>query len=190
MTGKIIVVCAPSGSGKSTIINHVLDSGEFDLRFSISATNRSPRPGEVDGVDYHFMSTRDFRAGIADGDFLEWEQVYPDRFYGTLRSEVQRATEAGHNIILDIDVKGALNVKKSFGPQAMTIFIKAPSIEHLRRRLIARGTDAPDVIDERVAKAEYEWTFAPQMDHTIVNGDDVAEAINRLRALIRDFLAV
>lgn len=186
--GKIIVVSAPSGSGKSTIINHIVDDEGLDLRFSISSTNRSPRPGERDGVDYHFLTTQQFSDGIAEGRFLEWEQVYPGRFYGTGRDEVRDAIDRGHNLILDIDVKGALNVKRCFGRRAMTLFIKAPTIADLRRRLVARGTDSPDVIDVRVAKALYEWEFAQQMDHVVVN-DDIDRAIDETRRLITAFLA-
>ena len=141
--GKIVVISAPSGCGKSTIINSILGTGELPLRFSVSATNRAPRQGEVDGVNYHFLTTEQFRDAIAGGEFVEWEQVYPGRFYGTLRSELTNAIEKGENIILDIDVKGALNVKKQFGDQAITIFILPPDIETLQKRLEKRGTDAP-----------------------------------------------
>ena len=185
--GKVIVVSAPSGSGKSTIINHILDSGEIDLQFSISATNRSPREGELDGVNYYFMTTEDFRAAIAAGEFIEWEQVYPGRFYGTLRREVQKAVDEGRNVILDIDVKGAMSVKEIFGGDAMTVFIKAPSVEALRERLVARGTDKPEVIAERLAKAEYELGFADRMDHVVVN-DDLQHAIAVTSKLISDFI--
>ena len=185
--GKLIVVSAPSGCGKSTIINSVLGSGEHDLRFSVSAPNRQPRPGEVDGVHYHFLPTQRFREAIANGEFVEWEQVYPGRYYGTLKSELSDATERGENIILDIDVKGALNVKKQFGDRALTIFIMPPSIEELRNRLVKRGTDPADVIAERVGKAEYEIGFAPQFDLTIVN-DDLPVAVAATESAITEFL--
>jgi guanylate kinase len=188
MKGKIIVISAPSGSGKSTIINSILDESEINLRFSVSATNRSPRPGEVDGVSYNFMTTEQFRDAIANKEFVEWEEVYPGRFYGTLRSQIVKATESGQNIILDIDVKGALNVKEQFGEQAMTIFIQAPSLEELRKRLEARRTDSPEVIEERMSKAAYELTFAPKMDHIVVN-DELKKATTEVYKLIAEFIA-
>lgn len=185
--GKVIVVSAPSGCGKSTIINSILDAGELPLRFSVSATNRRPRPGEVDGVHYHFLTTEQFRDAIADKAFVEWEEVYPGRFYGTLRSEIERIIDRGGNVLLDIDVKGGLNVKDLYGDRAMTVFFLPPSIDELRRRLVSRGTDAPDVVDERVNKAEYEISFAPRFDHRIVN-DDLDRAIEKTAELISGFI--
>lgn len=185
--GKVIVVSAPSGCGKSTIINSILDAGELPLRFSVSATNRRPRPGEVDGVHYHFLTTEQFRDAIADKAFVEWEEVYPGRFYGTLRSEIERIIDRGGNVLLDIDVKGGLNVKDLYGDRAMTVFFLPPSIDELRRRLVSRGTDAPDVVDERVNKAEYEISFAPHFDHRIVN-DDLDSAIEKTAELISGFI--
>lgn len=185
--GKIIVVSAPSGCGKSTIINSILDSGEPTLRFSISATNRRPRPGEVDGVHYHFMTTEQFRDAIAEQKFIEWEEVYPGRFYGTLKSEIERIIDKGGDVILDIDYKGGLNVKGLYGDRVKTIFFLPPSIEELRRRLIDRGTDAPDVVEERVNKAEFEISFADKFDERIIN-DNLDKAIDRTRDVIIDFL--
>lgn len=185
--GKIIVVSAPSGCGKSTIINTILDSGTPALRFSVSATNRRPRPGEVDGVHYHFMTTEEFRDAIASHSFIEWEEVYPGRFYGTLKSEIERIIDKGGNVILDIDVKGGINVKKLYGEKAKTIFFLPPSIEELRRRLIERGTDSAEVIEERVGKAEYEISFSGQFDTRIVN-DNLDKAIELTRATIEDFI--
>ncbi len=185
--GKIVVISAPSGCGKSTIINSILGTGELPMRFLVSATNRSPREGEVDGVHYHFLSTAQFRDAIAAGEFVEWEQVYPGRYYGTLRSELQNATDRGENIILDIDVKGALNVKKQFGDGAITIFIMPPSIAALKERLEKRGTDAPDVIAERIDKAQFEIDHAPQFDLTIVN-DDLPVAVAATESAIGKFL--
>lgn len=185
--GKIVVISAPSGCGKSTIINSILGTGELPLRFSVSATNRAPRQGEVDGVNYHFLTTEQFRDAIAGGEFVEWEQVYPGRFYGTLRSELTNAIEKGENIILDIDVKGALNVKKQFGDQAITIFILPPDIETLQKRLEKRGTDAPEVIAERIGKARYEIDHAPQFDLRIVN-DDLPVAVAATESAISTFL--
>ena len=185
--GKIVVISAPSGCGKSTIINSILGTGELPLRFSVSATNRAPRQGEVDGVNYHFLTTEQFRDAIAGGEFVEWEQVYPGRFYGTLRSELTNAIEKGENIILDIDVKGDLNVKKQFGDQAITIFILPPDIETLQKRLEKRGTDAPEVIAERIGKARYEIDHAPQFDLRIVN-DDLPVAVAATESAISTFL--
>lgn len=185
--GKIIVVSAPSGCGKSTIINTILDSGTPELRFSVSATNRRPRTGEVDGVHYHFMTTDEFREAITAHSFIEWEEVYPGRYYGTLKSEIERIIGKGGNVILDIDVKGALNVKKLYGEKALTIFFMPPSIEELRRRLIGRGTDSPEIIDERVGKAEYEISFADRFDVKIVN-DNLDKAIDLTRETIENFI--
>ncbi len=187
MKGKIIIISAPSGCGKSTIINAILDAGDIDLRFSVSATSRSPREGEVDGVHYYFFTEEEFRSAIVSGLFVEYEEVYPGRFYGTLLSEVNGICDAGHNVVLDIDVKGGLNVKRQFGDRALSIFILPPSVEELRRRLVKRATDAPEVIDERVAKAEYELSFAPDYDLRIVN-DDLSVAVAETREAIIDFV--
>lgn len=185
--GKIIVISAPSGCGKSTIINSILGSGEIQLRFSVSATNRAPRPGEEDGVQYHFFTTEEFRDAIASDAFVEWEQVYPGRYYGTLRRELSDAATRGENTILDIDVKGAQKVKQQFGDDALLIFIMPPSVEALRQRLIKRGTDSAEVIAERIGKAEYEMSFAPQFDRVIVN-DDLPVAVAATESAISDFI--
>ena len=185
--GKVIVLCAPSGCGKSTIIYTLLDSNAVDMKFSVSATNRKPRPEEVDGADYHFMTTEQFRDAIAQNRFIEWEQVYPGRYYGTLKDEVVKTADSGENVLLDIDVKGALNVKKLFGDRALTIFILPPDIETLRKRLIARGTDALDEIERRVSKAEYEISFADQCDIRIIN-DKLDDAVEAARSAICEFL--
>ena len=186
-SGKIIVVSAPSGCGKSTIINSILDSGQPELRFSVSATNRRPRPGEVDGVHYHFLTTEEFRDAIAENKFVEWEEVYPGRFYGTLKSEIDRIIDKGGNVILDIDVKGGLDVKRLYGDRVKTIFFLPPSISELRHRLESRGTDAPEIIDERVNKAELEISFADSFDERIIN-DDLEKAISLTRRTIEDFI--
>lgn len=185
--GKVIVLCAPSGCGKSTIIHTLLDSNAVDMKFSVSATNRKPRSGEVDGADYHFMTTEQFRDAIAQNRFIEWEQVYPGRYYGTLKDEVAKTAESGENVLLDIDVKGAINVKKLFGDRALTIFILPPDIETLRKRLIARGTDALDEIERRVSKAEYEISFADQCDIRIIN-DKLDDSVEAARSAICEFL--
>ncbi len=187
-TGKVIVLSAPSGCGKSTIIHTLTDNGMVDLKFSVSATNRKPREGETAGVDYHFMSTQQFKEAIADDSFIEWEQVYPGRYYGTLKSEVANALNRGENVLLDIDVKGAINVKKLFGDKALTIFILPPDIETLRQRLIHRGTDAMDEIERRVSKAEYEISHADLCDMRIVN-DDLDKAVGHTASAIKTFLA-
>lgn len=185
--GKVIVISAPSGTGKSTIIHAIFDRGALDLQFSVSATNRAPRPGETDGVSYHFLSDEAFQDAIAAGDFIEWEMVYPGRYYGTLKSEVDAKTGAGHNIVLDIDVKGALNVKKMYGDQALTLFVMPPSIAALQQRLEHRGTEAPEVIAERVARAEFEISLAPEFDAVVVN-DQLDKAIDEANAIITSFV--
>lgn len=187
--GKIIVLSAPSGCGKSTIIHKLLEGDcALPLEFSVSATNRAPRTGETDGVSYHFMSTEDFRDAVAAGRFIEWEEVYPGRYYGTLRSEIDNKIAAGRDVVLDIDVKGALNVKRIYGDKAVTIFILPPDVEELRRRLVGRATDSPEVIEQRVAKADYELGFAPQFDFRVVN-DDLDEAVDEARRIITQHIA-
>ncbi len=185
--GKIIVISAPSGCGKSTIINSIMDAGTFDLSFSVSATNRSPRPGEENGVSYHFLTTEAFNEAVANDEFIEWEEVYPGRFYGTLRREVDRLINDGKDVILDIDVKGALNVKRLYGDTARTIFIAPPSVDELRRRLEGRGTDSAEVIEVRIGRAEYEISLAPEFDFQVVN-DKLDEAVSATSKLIADFI--
>lgn len=187
--GKIIVIAAPSGCGKSTIINALLEGGDLNLGFAVSATTRTPREGEREGVNYYFMTEEAFRDSIADGDFLEYEEVYPGRFYGTLRSEIKRITDEGRNIILDLDVNGALRVKQEYGQQALAVFIAPPSIDELRHRLELRGTESPEVIDTRVDRAEYEISRTPEFDRQIVN-DDLATAIRQTRNLIDAFASL
>lgn len=188
MQGKLIIFSAPSGSGKSTIINKLMSEYGLQGRFSISATSRKPRGSEQDGVEYYFLTEEDFRKRISEGDFLEYEEVYPGCFYGTLRSEVDRSLDRGENVILDIDVQGGLNVKKIYGDRALTLFIQPPSIERLRERLERRGTDAPEVIERRLAKAETELSFAPKYDAVVVN-DDLEEACRDAARVIEDFLS-
>ena len=187
MSGKLIIISAPSGCGKSTIIHDLTQRGNIDMTFSVSATNRKPREGEIDGVHYHFLSTSEFHDRIASGDFLEYEEVYPGRFYGTLKSEINRTLDAGSNIVLDIDVKGGINVKKLYGDRALSIFIEPPSVEELRRRLENRGTESREVIDERISRAEFELSLAPQFDVVVVN-DNLEQAIDRTEQLIVDFI--
>lgn len=185
-TGKLIIFSAPSGSGKSTLLRHILSCG-FNLEFSISATSRAPRGVEIHGVEYYFLSADEFRSRIEKDEFLEYEEVYPNCFYGTLRSEVERI-RADKNVIFDVDVVGGLNIKKQYQDDALAIFIAPPSIEVLQQRLIARGTDAADMIKKRVEKADYEMSFAPQFDVVIVN-NDLQKAQQEAEAIIRDFLA-
>ncbi len=186
MQGKIIIFSAPSGSGKSTIVNHLLEKN-LGLEFSISATSRAPRGAEQDGKEYYFFSVEEFKRKIDNGDFLEWEEVYPECFYGTLRSEVERIWAAGHTVVFDVDVVGGLNIKKIFNDKALAVFIQAPSVEELRRRLILRGTDSADKIAQRIAKAEYEMTFATAFDVIVVN-DKLEDAYMQADRHIRTFL--
>ncbi|MCM1022242.1 MAG: guanylate kinase [Muribaculum sp.] len=187
MAGKIIIISAPSGCGKSTIISALLKRG-VDMHFSISATSREPRKGEIDGVHYYFLSESEFRSRIETGMFVEYEEVYPGRFYGTLKSEIERITSAGHNVVLDIDVVGAMNVKKIYGNRALTLFIMPPSVDELRRRLVARNTDAPEVIEQRVDKAELEISYAPNYEAIVVN-DNLVQAVNEAETIICNFIA-
>lgn len=186
MQGKLIIFSAPSGSGKSTIINFLLKQN-LNLQFSISATSRDPRGEEKHGVEYYFLSPEEFRSKIANDDFLEFEEVYTDRFYGTLKSEVDRITSTGNNVIFDVDVVGGCNIKQFYGERALSVFIQPPSIEELRKRLEGRGTDAQDVIESRLAKAEFELGFAPKFDVVIVN-DDLEKAQQEALTTIREFL--
>ena len=184
--GKLIIFSAPSGSGKSTIINYLLTQ-DLNLAFSISATSRPPRGTERDGVEYFFLTPEEFRAHIAAGDFLEYEEVYKDRFYGTLKSQVEKQLAEGQNVVFDVDVVGGCNIKRFYGDRALSVFIQPPSIGELRRRLEGRGTDAPEVIEDRVAKAEYEMSFAPKFDKIIVN-DDLETAKAEALEVITQFL--
>ncbi len=184
--GKIIIISAPSGCGKSTIINALLKRGEIDMQFSVSATNRPPRDGEVHGVNYYFLTDYDFKKAISQGDFVEYEEVYPGRYYGTLKSEIARIVDGGHNVVLDIDVKGGVNVKRMYGDEAVSVFIQPPSVEALRSRLVGRGTETEDAIEQRVARAEFEIGYAPQFDHTVVN-DDLTEAIENVSRILKEF---
>lgn len=183
--GKIIVLSAPSGTGKSSIISALMQCPELNLGFSISATSRAPRGSEKHGVEYYFVSLEEFKRKADGGDFVEWEEVYPGTCYGTLKSEVERVTGQGRNLIMDIDVKGGVNVKKAYGDRALTIFILPPSKDELERRLRGRATDSEDVIAKRLAKADYELAFAPQFDVRVVN-DDLASAVDEIRSLIQN----
>jgi guanylate kinase len=189
MRGKLIIFSAPSGTGKSTIISWLMkEHKELNLAFSISCTSRAPRGSEQDGVEYFFLSPEEFRARIEDDEFLEYEEVYTDRFYGTLKSQVEKQLAAGQNVVFDVDVKGGVNIKKFYGDEALSIFIQPPSVRELRRRLEHRATDAPDVIDQRIARAEFELTFADKFDKVVVN-DILEYAEADALAAVQQFLA-
>ena len=189
MRGKLIIISAPSGTGKSTIIGWLMKEHlELNLAFSISCTSRAPRGTEQNGVEYFFLTPEEFRERIENDEFLEYEEVYEGRFYGTLKAQVERQLEAGQNVVFDVDVKGGVNIKKYYGDEALSIFIQPPSIAELRRRLENRGTDAPEVIDQRIARAEFELTFADKFDTVVVN-DDLAQAESDALTLIEDFLS-
>lgn len=183
---KLIIFSAPSGSGKSTIINYLLTQN-LNLAFSISATSRPPRGTERDGVEYFFLTPEEFRRRIADDEFLEYEEVYHDRFYGTLKAQVEKQLADGQNVVFDVDVVGGCNIKKFYGDRALSVFIQPPSVEELRRRLVGRGTDTPEVIEDRVAKAQYELSFASKFDKVIVN-DDLEKAKAEALEVITQFL--
>ncbi len=187
MAKKVLIFSAPSGSGKSTIVNHILGLYPGSMEFSVSATSRAPRGEEQDGREYYFLTTEEFRKMIAEDKFVEYEEVYEGRFYGTLKSECERIWAAGHVIIFDVDVKGGVNLKKYFGDAALSIFIQAPSVEVLRQRLVNRGTDSPEAIEERVAKAEEEMTYAHQFDYVLVN-DELQTAYAESEKVVEDFL--
>ncbi len=183
---KVLIFSAPSGAGKSTIINWLLKEIPT-LEFSISATSRSPRGKEKDGVEYYFLSEEEFKKRVDNGDFLEWEEVYSGSCYGTLNSELYRIWDKGHIVVFDIDVQGALNIKKILGEKALSIFIMPPSIEELQRRLVGRATDTPEAIEKRIAKAKEEISFQPYFDATIVN-DDLATALKEIQKIVSDFI--
>lgn len=172
MTGKLLIFSAPSGCGKSTIINWLMgEHPELRMHFSISCTSRQPRGTERNGVEYFFLTPDEFRAKIASDEFVEYEEVYTDRYYGTLKSQVQKQLDAGENVVFDVDVHGAMNIKKAYGDRALAIFIMPPSIDELRRRLENRATDAPEVIEQRIGRAQYEISFAEKFDTIVVNDD-------------------
>lgn len=185
--GKLIIFSAPSGAGKTTIVRYLLEQN-LNLAFSVSATSRKPRINEQNGVDYYFLDHQSFMQRVAKGDFLEWEEVYAGTCYGTLKSEVERLTSEGKNVIFDVDVIGGINIKRFYGEKAFSVFVQPPSIEELRNRLEKRATDAPAVIEKRVAKAEYELTFAPQFDYILIN-DNLEKAQIEAENLIRKFIS-
>ncbi len=185
--GKVILFSAPSGSGKSTIISELMKESDLNLHFSVSATSRPPRGTEKDGVEYFFLTPEAFRQKIEAGEFLEYEEVYHDRYYGTLKAQVDRQLAAGENVVCDVDVLGAQNIKRHYADKALSLFVQPPSLDELRRRLENRGTDKPEVIEERIGRAEYELGFAPKFDVVIVNDDlklAVAAALNHVRTFL------
>ena len=181
--GKIIILSAPSGTGKSTIISRLMEHPELKLQFSISATSRQPRGGECHGREYYFLTPEEFASRVKKGDFVEWEEVYPGTCYGTLRAEVERVVGNGGNLIMDIDVKGALNVKRQFGDDAVAIFVMPPTVEELERRLRGRATDSEESVRKRLDKAEYEMTFAPKFDIEVIN-DSLDRAVEEVVGII------
>ena len=186
--GRLIIFSAPSGSGKSTIVQWLMkEHPELNLYFSISCTSRPPRGTEQNGVEYFFLTPEEFKAKIENDEFLEYEEVYTDRFYGTLKAQVESQLNAGQNVVFDVDVKGGVNIKKFYQEQALSVFIQPPSIEELRKRLVNRATDTPEAIETRLSKAAYELTFADQFDKIVVN-DDLTTAQRETLATIEAFI--
>ncbi len=186
--GKLVIFSAPSGSGKSTIVKWLMtEHPELNLAFSVSCTSRAPRGTERNGVEYFFLSEQEFRDRIARGEFLEYEEVYKGRFYGTLKSQVDSQRDKGENVVFDVDVKGGCNIKQFYGIDALSVFIQPPSVEELRRRLIGRGTDSMEAIENRLAKASYELTFANKFDCVVVN-DNLEQAEQETLHLLKAFL--
>ena len=186
MKGKLIIFSAPSGSGKSTIINYLMTQN-LNLAFSISATSRAPRGTEQHGVEYYFLSAEEFKQRIANNEFLEYEEVYENRFYGTLKAPIEKQLEEGFNVVFDVDVVGGCNLKQIFGEDALAVFIAPPDVPTLKKRLEGRGTDTPEMIAQRVGKAEYELSFAPKFDKILVN-DDLDTALQEADNIIKKFL--
>ncbi|MBP3549841.1 MAG: guanylate kinase [Rikenellaceae bacterium] len=185
--GKLLIFSAPSGSGKTTIVRRLLEQFS-NLEFSISATSRAPRGAEKNGVDYYFLTAEEFAEAVAANKFVEWEEVYKGTCYGTLRSEMERIWTKGNVILFDVDVMGGIRLKEIFGEDAMSIFVMPPSIEELRRRLEGRGTDAPEVIEKRIAKASFELTKAPEFDRQVIN-DDLEVAVSQVAEIVKNFIA-
>ncbi|WPP53350.1 guanylate kinase [Catalinimonas niigatensis] len=184
--GKAFIFSAPSGSGKTTIVKHLLEHNP-DLRFSISACTRSRRPNEVDGRDYYFMTPSEFRARIEENAFVEWEEVYEGKYYGTLKSEIERIWQQGKHVVFDVDVQGGVNLKKYFGDQALAVFVKVPSIEKLKERLTARNTESTESMNQRIAKAEEELHYEKDFDITLIN-DHLDEALDRAQHYYDEFV--
>ena len=188
MQGKVIIVSAPSGAGKTSIVRHLLEQVP-ELKFSISATTRPKRDYEIDGKDYYFLTPEQFKERLANDEFLEWQEVYADQFYGSLKSEVERIWSNGQTVIFDVDVLGGLNIKKFYGDEALSVFIEPPTLEELMNRLKKRGTETEESLKKRLDKAEYELSFAPQFDKIVLN-DDLATAQQEMIDLVQAFLEV
>ena len=186
MKGKLIIFSAPSGSGKTTIIKELLTEN-YKIEFSISACSRKKRDGEEHGKDYYFLSVEEFKSKIKQDDFLEWEEVYKDNYYGTLKNEVQRIRNLGHNVLFDVDVVGGINIKNFYKDEALSIFIKPPSIEELKNRLTNRSTDDEESINKRIEKAEFELSFANKFDEVVIN-DNLKTAIIEVKSILNNFL--
>lgn len=187
MKGKILIFSAPSGAGKTTIVRHLLGIPELKLEFSVSATSRKKRGNEIHGKDYYFLTATEFKNKIKSNDFVEWEEVYKDNFYGSLKSEVERITNASKNVVFDVDVVGGLNIKKQYGKNALSVFIMPPSIKELERRLIKRSTDSPENIKIRIKKAKTEIDYANKFDVVIVN-DNLEEKLQFTESIVKDFI--
>jgi len=186
MNGKVIIITAPSGAGKTTVVKHLLKTFP-ELAFSVSATTRSKREGETDGKDYYFLSEADFKNKIAAGEFLEWEEVYAGRFYGTLFSDVEKLNSEGKTVVFDVDVKGAVNIKNKYGNNALAVFVKAPTFEILVERLKARSTESEAELQKRMERMQYELTFESRFDTTLIN-DKLEQTLIRAETLVRNFL--
>jgi len=186
MTGKLILFCGPSGSGKTTITRHLLEKFP-QLRFSVSATTRAKRPNEVHGKDYYFISVADFKTNISNDAFVEWEEVYRNIYYGTLKAEIQRIWNEGKVVAFDVDVEGGLNIKKLYGNNLLAVFVKPLSVEVLRKRLAERNTESPESLETRIAKAEHELTYESKFDHVILN-DTLEHALELAIKLVTEFL--
>lgn len=187
MQGKLIIFSAPSGSGKTTIVKELLKQDKFNLHFSVSATSRQPRHTEMHAKDYYFISPEEFRAKVDADEFLEWEEVYTDKYYGTLKSEVERLLNEGKNVVFDVDVVGGLNIKKFYGDKALAVFVQPPSIEELEKRLVGRATDSAETIKTRIDKAAYELSFADKFDVVVVN-DVLVDSILNTERILSDYL--
>jgi len=187
MKGKLVIFSAPSGAGKTTIVKHLLQK-DFGLEFSVSATSRQPRPGEVHGKDYYFLTAEEFKKKIESDEFLEWEEVYEGIFYGTLKNEVERIRSAGRHVIFDVDVVGGLNIKKYYGNEALAVFVQPPSVEELKNRLRNRSTESEEKINMRISKAEKELEFAGRFDVIIVN-NELPKALKEAERVVSDFLS-
>ena len=186
MKGKLIIFSAPSGAGKTTIVRHLLEKN-LNLGFSVSATSRAPRPNEIDGIDYHFLSVDKFKLKIENDEFLEWEEVYKNVYYGTLKSEVEEKRNRGQHVIFDVDVVGGLNIKKFYGNEALAVFVQPPSVEELRNRLKNRSTETEEKIQMRIEKAEHELSFAGRFDVIVIN-NELEQACNDALMIIRGYL--